>query len=160
MIALRAIEQIINKVLTKERKTISSAESCTGGELSNLITNIPGSSTYFLGGIVAYSNQAKIDILKIPERIIQENGSVSRPCAINMAQGVRSILRTDIGIGITGIAGPTGASGENNVGSVYIAVSNGEKSVCKLFKLTGSRIEIKQKAAQAGLRMVKEFVNG
>lgn len=156
----RNIEQILGDILTREKKTIAVAESCTGGGVSSLITNVAGSSTYFLGGVVAYSNQAKMDILKVPERIIQEDGSVSRPCAIAMAQNVRSILRTDIGIGVTGIAGPTGASSGKPVGSVYIAVTNGEKSICKLFKFEGSRIEIKQKAAQTALRVAKEFVSG
>lgn len=154
------IEQIINDVLTKEKKTIAVAESCTGGEVSNLITKVPGSSTYFLGGVVVYSNQAKINILKVSEQIIQENGAVSRPCVVAMAQNMRSLLRTDIGVGVTGVAGPTGGAGTKPVGSVYIAVTNGDKLICKLFKFEGSRIEIRQKAAQAALRMVKEFVSG
>ena len=154
----RNIEQTISDILSREKKTIAIAESCTGGDVSSLITKIPGSSIYFLGGAVAYSNQAKINILKVSEQIIQEDGAVSRPCVVAMAKNIRSILRTDIGVGITGIAGPTGASGTKPVGSVYIAVTNGEKLVCKLFKFEGSRIEIRQKASTAALRVVKEFL--
>lgn len=155
----RNIEQIIGDLLTKVKKTIAVAESCTGGGVSDLITNAAGSSTYFLGGVVVYSNQAKMDILKIPEQIIQETGAVSRPCAVAMAKNIRSLLRANIGVGVTGIAGPTGASSGKPVGSVFIAVTNGEKSVCKLFKFDGSRIDIKQKAATAALKMVREFVS-
>lgn len=156
----KGIEQVLGDILTAKKKTIAVAESCTGGAVSDLITNAAGSSVYFIGGIVAYSNQAKMEILKIPEKIIEEDGQVSRACALTMAQNIRSLLRTDIGVGVTGIAGPSGGYAQKPVGSVFIAVADGEKSVCRLYKLEGKRDDIKKKAKEAVLRMVKEFVGG
>lgn len=154
----REIGQILGELLAREKKTLAVAESCTGGLISNLVTNIPGSSVYFMGGVTAYSNQAKIDLLRVPERIIQEEGVISRTCAITMAQNIRTILRADIGIGLTGIAGPDGGSTQKPVGSVYIAVTDGGKTICKLFRFEGDRLEIKQKASETALRMVREFL--
>ncbi len=154
----KSIEQVVGELLSKNKKTLAIAESCTGGLLSNLITNIAGSSTYFLGGVVAYSNQSKMDMLKIPEQIIQDEGATSRNCALAMAKNIRGTLRADLGFSITGIAGPGGGSGNKPVGTVFIAVTDGEKNVCKLFKFEGARLEIKQKASQAALRMVKELL--
>lgn len=156
----KEIEYILGELLTRQRKTLSVAESCTGGLVSNLITNVPGSSVYFMGGIMAYSNQSKIDLLRVPEKIIQEEGAVSKSCAVKMAQNIRQVLRSDIGLGITGIAGPKGGSTQKPVGSVYIAVTDGEKTLCKLFRFEGERLDIKQKASIAALRMVMELITG
>lgn len=154
----REIEHILGELLTRQKKTLAIAESCTGGLVSNLVTDVPGSSVYFMGGITAYSNQSKIDVLKIPERIIQEEGVVSRTCAVAMAQNIRTILHSDIGLGLTGIAGPQGGSTQKPIGSVYIAVTNGEKTICKLFRFEGDRMQVKEKASETSLRMVKEFL--
>lgn len=154
----RQIEHILGELLARQKKTLAVAESCTGGSIANLVTNIPGSSVYFMGGVTAYSNQAKIGILKVPERIVQEEGVVSRSCAIAMAQNVRVIFHADIGIGLTGIAGPDGGSTQKPVGSVYIAVTDGEKTICKLFRYEGDRMQIKEKASETALRMVKELL--
>lgn len=156
----KEIEYIIGELLTKQRKTLAVAESCTGGLISNLITNVPGSSAYFVGGITAYSNRSKIDLLKVPENIIQEEGAVSKSCAVKMAQNIRMLLHTDIGLGVTGIAGPTGGSIQKPVGSVYVAVSDGEKTICRLFKFDGDRQQIKEKAGTAALSMVRELIVG
>lgn len=156
----RQIEHILGELLTKQKKTLAIAESCTGGLVSNLVTNVPGSSVYFMGGITAYSNQAKIDLLKVPEQVIQEEGPVSRTCAVTMAQNVRRLLRADIGVGLTGIAGPNGGTPEKPVGSVYIAITDGQKTVCKLFRFDGDRLQIKQKASETALKMVKELIFG
>lgn len=156
----REIGYILGELLRRERKTLAIAESCTGGLVSDLVTNAPGSSVYFMGAVTAYSNQAKMDLLKIPERIIQEDGVVSRSCAITMAQNIRGILRADIGIGLTGIAGPEGGSAQKPAGSVYIAVTDGEKTICKLYRFEGDRLEIKKKAGETALRMVKELISG
>jgi PncC family amidohydrolase len=146
------------ETLMSHKKTISVAESCTGGMVANLITNIPGSSIYFLGGIVSYSNQAKIDLLKVSESLIQTEGAVSRSCAITMAQNIRLMFHSDLGVGITGVAGPGGGSSEKPIGSVYMAIADGEKTVCKLFKFSGERIEIKQQASATVIKMAKEFL--
>lgn len=156
----KPIEQILGELLTRQRKTLAIAESCTGGLISNLITNVPGSSVYFVGGVTAYSNQAKIDLVKIPEKIIQEEGVISRTCAVTMAQNVRVILHSDIGIGLTGIAGPNGDTLQKPVGSVYIAVTDGQKTICKLFRFEGDRLQVKQKASETALKMAKELITG
>lgn len=154
----RETEYIIADLLTKNKKTLAVAESCTGGLISNLVTNVPGSSLYFLGGIVAYSNQAKVDLLKVPENIIQAEGAVSRGCAVSMAKNVRMLLHADLGIGVSGIAGPAGGSENKPIGSVYIAVTDGMKVICKLFKFEGERPEIKEKAGKTALNLIKELV--
>lgn len=154
----KGIEYTLGELLTRQKKTIAVAESCTGGLVSNLITNSPGSSVYFLGGITAYNNQAKIDLLKVPEKIIQEEGAVSRACVVSMAQNVKKIFYSDIGIGLTGIAGPNGGSVQKPIGSVYIAVTDGQKTICKFFKFNGDRLEIKQKASETALKMIKELI--
>lgn len=156
----REIEHILGDLLTKNKKTLAIAESCTGGLVSDLVTNVPGSSVYFMGGITAYSNQSKIDLLKVPEKIIQEEGAVSRTCAITMAQNIRKLLRTDIGVGLVGIAGPNGGTAQKPTGSVYIAVTDGEKTICKLYRFEGDRLQVKQKAGETALKMVKELVSG
>jgi len=148
----------LSEILKAHKKTISAAESCTGGMVANSITNIPGSSVYFMGGIISYSNQAKIDLLKVSEDIIQREGAVSRSCAVTMAQNIRLMFRSDLGIGITGVAGPGGGSAEKPIGSVYIAISDGEKTICKLFKFSGARVEIKQQASNTAIKMAKEFL--
>jgi PncC family amidohydrolase len=154
----KEIENQLAEILIAGKKSIAIAESCTAGTASSLITNVPGSSVYFMGGVVSYSNQSKIDILKVSESTIQRDGSVSRQCAITMAQNVRLLFHADLGLGITGVAGPGGGSEEKPVGSVYIAITDGEKTVCKLFKFEGTRIEIKQRAAATALKMAKEFI--
>lgn len=156
----KEIQYILGELLKKEKKTLAIAESCTGGFTSNLITDVPGSSVYFMGGITAYSNQAKISILNVPEKVIQEEGAVSRTCAITMAQNVRKILRANIGIGLTGIAGPNGSTTEKPLGSVYIAVNDGAKTICNLYRFSGSRLEVKQKASETALKMVRDLISG
>lgn len=156
----KEIEYILGELLKREKKTIAIAESCTGGLISNLITNVPGSSLYFVGGITAYSNRSKIDLLKVPEKIIQEEGAVSKTCAVKMAQNIKMLLHSDIGLGITGITGPTGGSTQKPVGSVYIAVTDGGKTMCKLFKFEGNRQQIKEKAGNTALSFAKELITG
>ena len=152
------IEFILNDLLTKEKKTIAIAESCSGGSAMSLITNTPGSSIYFLGGVVAYSNQAKIDLLKIPEKIMQEEGAVSRSCAVAMAKNIKNILRANIGLAITGITGPNGGTPAKPVGTVYIATTDDSKAMCKMFRFEGDRLQIKRKACVAALTMVNELI--
>lgn len=154
----KEIQNVLSDLLTKYKKTISVAESCTGGVISCMITNVPGSSIYFPGSIIAYSNHAKMDLLKIPERIIQEDGAVSRSCAVALAKNIRTLLRTNIGLGVTGIAGPNGGSVTKPIGSVYIAVNDGGKTICKLFRFEGDRSQVRQKASTAALKMVTELI--
>lgn len=150
----RIIGQIY-KLLIKKEKNLAVAESCTGGLASNFFTQAPGSSRYFILGIVAYSNKAKMSILKIPEHIILQKGAVSEVVATLMARAVRLIAGADFGIGITGIAGPTGGSKEKPVGTVFIAVDSKDNKICKRFLFKGSRIRIRETAALGALELLK-----
>ncbi len=148
----------IHKLLIKNKKSIAVAESCTGGLLSNLLTQIPGSSKYFILGVIAYSNKAKENILKVPVNIIAKKGAVSINVCERLAKSVRLMAKTDFGIGITGIAGPGGGSKEKPVGTVFIAIDTKNKQICKKFNFTGSRITIRKKAALKALELVKDLI--
>jgi nicotinamide-nucleotide amidase len=151
-------EILISKLLIKRSKTIAVAESCTGGLLSNLLTNIPGSSQYFLLGIIAYSNNAKTYLLKIPTIFIARYGAVSKPVAQLMAQKVKNIASSDYGIGITGIAGPQGATPTKPIGTVFISVAIKNKVITKRYQFSGSRQTIKRKTALKALAMLKKLL--
>jgi len=151
------MEHIVNQIhkfLIKNKKTISVAESCTGGILSSLLTKLSGSSRYFYLGIVSYSNKAKEDILKIPGFVIEKNGAVSSRVAGLMASQVRKIVKTDFGIGITGIAGPTGQTQQKPVGTVFIAINSKRRKICKKFNFKGGRETIRKKAALKSLELL------
>ena len=148
----------ISQLLIKKGKTIAIAESCTGGLLANLVTNIPGSSQYFLLGIVAYSNQAKTSLLGIPAILIKRHGAVSRQVAQLMAEKIRRIASASFGIGITGIAGPLGATPAKPRGTVFISVATRNKAVTKRFHFAGSRLVVKRKAALKTLSILKRLL--
>jgi nicotinamide-nucleotide amidase len=148
----------IHKLLIKNKKTIAVAESCTGGLTSNLLTSTSGSSRYFMLGIVAYSNKAKEKVLRIPHKTIIDNGAVSSQVAKLMAKSVKSISRSDFGIGITGIAGPAGGSKTKPVGTVFIAIDSRVKKICERYCFTGSRLEIRKKAAIKTFYLLKSLI--
>lgn len=145
----------VAKLLLKRNRTIAVAESCTGGYLANLITNVPGVSHSFVEGIITYSNDAKIGDLGVRPETIKKYGAVSPQVAKEMALGIRKKCVTCVGISITGIAGPTGATRTKPVGLVYIALSIGKKIICRQFNFLGSRTEIKHQASQAALNMIR-----
>lgn len=149
------LEDIVGKILLQAKKTLSIAESCTGGLLADRITNVPGSSKYFKMGLTAYSNESKINILNIPLEIINKYGAVSKETALLMAKNVRIIADTDIGIGITGIAGPGGAVNNKDIGLVFISVSTKNKTICEECHFIGTRQLIKYKSTQKALDMVR-----
>ena len=152
------LEDIIGQLLRAKGWRISIAESCTGGLISHRITNIPGSSDYFESGVVSYSNEAKTEILKVPEETINKHGAVSSQTAKAMAEGVRRFRKTEIGVGVTGIAGPTGGTAAKPAGLVYIALSTQSCVECKEFRFTGDREEIKLKTSEAALEMIREYL--
>ena len=123
-----------------------------------MITNISGSSDYFDSGVIIYSNESKIELLKVPEEIIKTHGAVSGQTAVAMAERIRSLRHTNIGIGITGIAGPTGGTATKPVGLVYIALSGSGCVECKEFRFTGNREEIKLHASESALDMIRRFL--
>lgn len=124
------LEEVIGQKLNKARLTLAVAESCTGGYLGHLITTVPGSSAYFEGGVQAYNNNVKKQLLQVPADLIEQHGAVSAEVAAAMAQGVKKLLNTDVALAITGIAGPDGGTPQKPVGTVYIAVTdkNGTES--------------------------------
>lgn len=151
------MEPIVNKIhkaLINKQKTLAVAESCTGGFLSSLLTRFAGSSKYYILGVVTYSNKAKENILKIPHSIIQKNGAVSKPVAEMMADHIRRLAKTDYGIGVTGIAGPGGASPKKPKGTVFIAVSSLSRKICKKFVFYGNRNLVQKKAALKALNLL------
>jgi len=153
------MEPLISRVhthLTRDRKTIAVAESCTAGLLASLLTAQSGSSSYFLAGIITYSNHAKETLLGISTRLIRDQGAVSKGVALKMASQVRTIAGSDIGIGITGIAGPTGGSPKKPVGTVYIAISTPRKEICRKYRLKGNRQAIRRKAALFSLMLLEK----
>ncbi len=144
----------INKLLIKTIKTVAVAESCSGGLASLLLTQISGSSRYFSLGVVVYSNKAKETVLKIPRRVIAQKGVVSEEVASLMAKNIRKIASADFGIGITGIAGPTGGTAQKPVGTVFIAVDSRHRHICKKFRFYGSRIAVRKKSALKSLELL------
>jgi len=154
-------EYIVNQIhgiLIKNKKTVAVAESCTGGLLSNLLTQISGSSQYFILGVVAYSNKAKVNILRIPAHLIAKKGAVSKGIAQKMAQSIRKLAQTDFGIGITGIAGPTGATPKKPIGTVFIAINSRNKNICKRYHFKGNRFAIRKKAALKSLELLRAII--
>ena len=152
------LEEIAGKLLLKKKKTLSIAESCTGGLLANRITDISGSTKYFRMGVVTYSNELKNKVLNIPIETIKKHGAVSRQVASLMAKNVRKLSNSSIGIGISGIAGPSGGTKKKPVGLVYIALSTKTKTVCKEHRFLGQREIIKYKATQAALNMIRKIL--
>ncbi len=152
-----SLEEIVGKSLQRRQMTMATAESCTGGYVSDLITSIPGSSEYFLGGVVAYSNDLKVRFLKVNPESIQTHGAVSEEVALQMAKGVREVTGSDFGVATTGVAGPGGGSPEKPVGTVWIAVSGpqGEKAKCYHFGNHRQR-NIRRSALMALDRLRKE----
>jgi PncC family amidohydrolase len=124
--------------------------------LSSHITSVPGSSTYFLGGAVTYSNESKENILNVPSLVITENGAVSEETACGMAEGVRKLVGSDISVSITGIAGPDGGTAEKPVGLVWIGISAEKKTYAKRFVFDGDRENIRKSAVSAAMRLLKE----
>ena len=152
------ITEHIHKSLIKNNKTVATAESCTGGILSSLLTQFSCSSKYFNLGVITYNNQAKESILKIPAPIIAKYGAVSKNIASLMAKNIRQIAKTDFGISITGIAGPTGATLNKPVGTVFIAVTNKSKIICKKFIFQGNRTSIRKQSALKALQLLKQIL--
>jgi PncC family amidohydrolase len=148
------IERAIGDLLRKHERTLSVAESCTGGLVSDRITNVPGSSDYFEGGMVTYSIRAKAWHLAIPLKYIEKYGAVSAQVAKRMAQGVRKAFHTTYGLSTTGVAGPTGGTEKTPVGTVFIAIASGKKTSVKRINLKGSRRKIKEEAAAMSLRLL------
>ena len=153
------IEKTVAKILLKKKLTVAVAESCTGGLIAHTLTNIPGSSGYFVCGFVAYADQAKVHLLGIPPALLKEHGAVSQQTAIAMAQNIKHLTQASIGVGITGIAGPGGGLPLKPVGTVFIAVAYGHHTYFKKFAFRGNRLKIKERASDAALTLLYQCLN-
>lgn len=155
MIDKKLVEITTEKLKEKNIK-IATAESCTGGLLAHILTNISGSSEYFERGVITYSNKAKKELLNVSETILKKYGAVSKEVATEMAKGILKKSKVDIGISSTGIAGPAGGSKEKPVGLVYIGVSTSNKTIVKKFIFNGDRLENKENTVNNALKMILE----
>jgi nicotinamide-nucleotide amidase len=152
------MEEILGALLLQRKMTISVAESCTGGLIGGRITNVAGSSAYFERGVVTYSNAAKAELLGVPADLIERHGAVSRETAKAMAQGMRERAKTDLGLAVTGIAGPTGGTQEKPVGIVYIALASPDGVTVNEHRLLGTRSQVRQRTAQMAMDMVRRYL--
>jgi PncC family amidohydrolase len=148
----------IAKLLTARNQTLATAESCTGGLVSHTITNIPGASNFYKGGVIAYANDTKSRLVGVPSSLIGEHGAVSAPVALAMAKGIRKKTRADFSIAVTGIAGPGGGTRSKPVGLVFIAASSLRKTLLRRFLFKGTRLQVKTQARDAALNMLLKLV--
>ena len=153
-----ALEVMIGHLLQKYRLTLATAESCTGGLIGHRLTDVPGSSDYFLGGIIAYSNEIKERLLGVKLETLQAHGAVSAETAIEMARGARRVLGTDVAVSVTGIAGPGGGTADKPIGLTYIAVVAANYERVKRFAWDKDRSGNKWDSSEAALRMLKEYL--
>lgn len=151
-------EQELGRILKEKHLTISVAESLTGGLIGDLITNVPGSSSYFEGAVTTYSNESKVEILKVKKETLRLHGAVSDECALEMATGVREMFHTRIGLSVTGIAGPSGATFGKPVGLVVFGFDDGVVKMTGKRTFAGDREEIKRASAEHLLTMALEIL--
>jgi nicotinamide-nucleotide amidase len=151
----QSLEEVVGMYLVMRNATISTAESCTGGLLAERLTNVAGSSRYFISGVICYSNESKMELAGIPPLLLEMQGAVSAEVAIGLAEGVRARASTTFGVGITGIAGPSGGSKEKPVGTVHIAVATSTGTVHRQYLYPGDREKVRWQASQSALDMVR-----
>ncbi len=154
------MEDVVGAKLRTSGLTISVAESCTGGLIGNLLTDTPGSSDYFVGGVVVYSNRSKMEFLNVSEATIVKDGAVSDRAVREMTEGVKQKMGTDMGLAVTGIAGPAGGSLEKPVGTVHIGLSTDKETISGKYRFWGTRKQIKINTAMMALDCVRRYLNG
>ncbi len=157
----RSLEEVVGALLLERGLKLAAAESCTGGMLLGTLTKVAGSSGWVAGGVVAYANDVKVQSLDVPADLIAAHGAVSEPVAEAMAEGARRAMRAGIGVGITGIAGPTGGTETKPVGTVCLAVAGpGERRVVKTVRFPGDRAMVRQMSVQGALDLVRRVLTG
>ena len=154
-----AIAERVGRLLLARSWRLATAESCTGGLVGHTITEISGSSTFFQGGVIAYANEVKRNVLGVPQEVLSEHGAVSYQSALAMAQGIRRLLNVEVGVSVTGVAGPTGGSAEKPVGTVYIAVSSPLGDEVQHHVWEADRSGNKGLSAQAALLLVEQHLS-
>ena len=152
------LEAVVGRLLAERGLRLAVAESCTGGLIGHRLTNVPGSSAYLDSVSVCYSNFSKTEILGVPPRLLSEHGAISAPVAVAMASGVRERSRTDLGLAVTGIAGPTGATPDKPVGLVFFALSSVSGVQTHFTQFKGDREAIKEQAAQSALDLLRRYL--
>jgi PncC family amidohydrolase len=155
-----SLEERVGQRLSEQRLTLALAESCTGGLIGHHITNVPGSSEYFMGGVVAYAYDAKERVLGVHHHTLYDHGAVSEETALAMARGARRLLMTDVALSVTGIAGPGGGTPEKPVGLVYIALSARDAERCERYVWPHDRPGNKEASANAALTLLLEYLEG
>ena len=156
--SLAAAAEEVGRQLIEENLTIACAESCTGGLLTSVLTDVPGSSSYVTGSVVSYANDVKSRIVGVSEESLAAYGAVSAQVAREMAEGIRRFMRTDIGVGITGIAGPGGGTADKPVGLVYIAAAMQERTLVTENHFSGTRVENKYAVVKKALMMIRSML--
>jgi len=154
----KPLEVKVGEILRQRGQRLAVAESCTGGLISHLVTNVAGSSAYFVGGVTAYANEAKVHLLGVHQETLEKFGAVSSETVIEMAHGVRKALAADVGISVSGIAGPDGGTPDKPVGTVWIGLSSPQQEYARHFLWTGDRLDVKEQSAQAALMLLLEYL--
>ena len=152
------LEEQLAAALVERNLTLSTAESCTAGGLSYLLTEIPGASAFFIGGIIAYQNDIKAQWLGVPQETLTHHGAVSSQTAIAMAEGCQSRFKTDVAVSITGIAGPSGGSPTKPVGLVYVSVASRQQTRVAEHRFPGDRDQVRESAISAALKLVLDAI--
>jgi PncC family amidohydrolase len=153
------LEVIIGELLRQHGLRLAVAESCTGGLIGHRITNVPGSSTYYMGSVTAYAYEAKVRLLGVRWATLEKYGAVSKETVIEMAAGVRHVLAADIGLSVSGIAGPGGGTPEKPVGTTWIGLSAPGIEEAWMHHWKGDRIEVKEQSAEQALRLLADFLS-
>jgi PncC family amidohydrolase len=154
------VEVAVGRLLREQALTLATAESCTGGLVGHRITNVPGSSDYYRGSITAYASDVKETLLHVRGQTLADHGAVSEQAAREMAQGVRQAIRADVGVSVTGIAGPTGGTPEKPVGLVYTALAAPDGEWVERHIWAGDRLENKARSADAALDLLRRYLEG
>lgn len=152
------LEEVVGKMLIETGLTLAIAESCTGGMIASCLTDIPGSSNYLLGGVVAYSNEMKHNLLGVPSETIVKHGAVSKETVLAMAGGVRKVTGANLGLAVTGIAGPGGGTPEKPVGLVYIALADGDSDSLRQYRFPGGRSAVRRGTVNAAIDLVRHYL--
>jgi nicotinamide-nucleotide amidase len=153
---MKGLDKTVASLLRTSGLTLATAESCSGGLLAKRITDIPGSSAYFLLGVITYADRAKIRVLSVPAEIIAAHGAVSAATAIAMAEGARLLAGSDLALATTGIAGPGGGTPDKPVGTVYIAIDDADGCSVFHYSFTGNRKSVRDATAEAALQLLAD----
>jgi PncC family amidohydrolase len=155
-----ALENSVGELLLQRHLKLATAESCTGGLIADRITNIPGSSAYFLGGVVAYAYEAKVDLLKVSWNTLEKYGAVSRETVLEMARGARDALNADVAVSVSGIAGPGGGLPDKPVGTTWVGLSTPGGDWARMFVWEGDRLQNKADSVEAALQFIIDYLEG